>query len=178
MIQGFINGIKNMIGNIGNAVKGIGDKIKSFLHFSRPDEGPLRDYEKWMPDMIEGLSKTLNASAPKLYNASKDLASKVAEGLDMSKIINDMGSIDTNIIPSTITSAVNVSSSISNIEPQENIMRETMEDVFSKYQGNNNDKPIYLTVNVNNKKLGQILLEDLREMKRQTGSGLEALVGG
>ena len=167
-----------MIGNIGNAVKGVGDKIKSFLHFSRPDEGPLRDYEKWMPDMIEGLSKTLNASAPQLYNASKELATKVAEGLDMSKMINDMKNIDTNIIPSKITSAMNISSSISDIQPQENIMEETFDKVMSRYQGNNNDSPINLTVNVNNKKLGQILLEDLRNMKRQTGNGLEALVGG
>lgn len=63
------------------------------------------------------------------------------------------------------------------VTPQ-NIMRETMEGVFSKYQGNNSDRPIYLTVNVNNKKLGQILIDDLRDMKRQTGNGLEALVGG
>ncbi|MCI8346243.1 MAG: hypothetical protein HFJ42_10015 [Clostridia bacterium] len=63
------------------------------------------------------------------------------------------------------------------ITPQ-NIMRETMEEVFSKYQGNNTEKPIYLTVNVSNKKLGQILLDDLRDIKRQTGNGLEALVGG
>lgn len=25
-------------------------KIASFLHFSVPDEGPLSDYEKWMPN--------------------------------------------------------------------------------------------------------------------------------
>lgn len=131
-----------------------------------------------MPDMIEGLSKTLKASSPQLYNASKELASKVAEGLDMSKAINDMKNIDTNIIPSTITSSMNISSSVGNIQPQENIMEESFNRVFSKYQGNSNDSPIHLTVNVNNKKLGQIVLEDLREMKRQTGNGLEALVGG
>lgn len=76
-----------MIGNIGNAVKGVADKVKSFLHFSRPDEGPLREYEQWMPDMIKGLTKTLNNSAPQLYNASKELANKVANGLDMSNML-------------------------------------------------------------------------------------------
>ncbi len=57
-------------------------------------------------------------------------------------------------------------------------MEETFDKVMSRYQGNNNEKPIYLTVNVSNKKLGHILLDDLRDMKRQTGNGLEALVGG
>lgn len=63
------------------------------------------------------------------------------------------------------------------VTPQ-NIMEETFDKVMSRYQGNNNDKTINLAVYVNNKKLGQILLDDLRDMKRQTGNGLEALIGG
>lgn len=57
MIQGFINGIKNMIGKVTDAVKSVGNAIKNFLHFSRPDKGPLRDYETWMPDFMSGLAK-------------------------------------------------------------------------------------------------------------------------
>ena len=57
-------------------------------------------------------------------------------------------------------------------------MRDTFEDVLSNYSGNNNDRPIYLTVKVGNKVLGQILLSDLRDMKRRTGKDIEALVGG
>lgn len=82
MIQGFINGIKSMFSNIGKAVSSIGDKIKSFLHFSRPDEGPLRDYETWMPDMIAGLTRTLTNSAPKLYNAAKNIAEGISGNLN------------------------------------------------------------------------------------------------
>ena len=63
------------------------------------------------------------------------------------------------------------------VTPQ-NIMRDTFEDVLSNYGGNNNDRPIYLTVKVGNKVLGQILLSDLRDMKRRTGKDIEALVGG
>lgn len=99
MIQGFIDGIKSMFSSIGNAVSSIGDKIKSFLHFSRPDEGPLRDYESWMPDMIEGLSKTLTKSAPMLYNTTKKLAQKVSDSLEFSKIPDTIKtSVDGNII--------------------------------------------------------------------------------
>lgn len=78
IIQGFVNGIKSMIGAVGNAAKSVGNKVKSFLHFSRPDEGPLRDYEKWMPDMIKGMTKSLNQASPMLFNT----ASKVADRLN------------------------------------------------------------------------------------------------
>lgn len=64
------------------------------------------------------------------------------------------------------------------ITTPQNIMRDTFEDVLSNYGGNSNDRPIYLTVNVGNKKLGQILLDDLREKTRRTGKDIEALVGG
>ncbi len=90
MIQGFIDGIKNMIGNVGSAISGIGNKVKEFLHFSRPDKGPLRDYETWMPDMVKGLTKTLIGSAPELYNASEMLAQKIRDGLDLTGIYNKM----------------------------------------------------------------------------------------
>lgn len=55
-IGNLVKGIQSMIGNVGNAVKSVGDKIRSFLHFSRPDEGPLRDIDTWMPDMMSKLS--------------------------------------------------------------------------------------------------------------------------
>lgn len=92
MIQGFINGIKGMLGNLAESAKNVGSKIKEFLHFSRPDKGPLRDYETWMPDMVEGLTKTLKQSSPQLYNASKMLAEKVKDGLDITDIYNKMQS--------------------------------------------------------------------------------------
>ena len=62
------------------------------------------------------------------------------------------------------------------VTPQ-NIMEETFDRVLGRYQNNDSSQPIYLTVNVGNEKLGQILLNDLRSKKRQTGKNLEALVG-
>ena len=36
IINGIVNGIKNCIGKVADAVKGVANKIKSFLHFSVP----------------------------------------------------------------------------------------------------------------------------------------------
>ena len=60
MISGIINGITSMIGRVKNAAKNVANAIASFLHFSRPDEGPLHYYEEWMPDMMKGLSKGIH----------------------------------------------------------------------------------------------------------------------
>ncbi len=62
IINGIVNGIKNCIGKVADAVKGVANKIKSFLHFSVPDEGPLADFESWMPDFMQGLAKGINKS--------------------------------------------------------------------------------------------------------------------
>ena len=55
-IQGLINGIKSMVQAVVDTVSGIASRIASLLHFSAPDEGPLSDYEKWMPDFMKGLA--------------------------------------------------------------------------------------------------------------------------
>jgi len=74
MIQGLIGGIKAMIGKIGDAVTGVADKIRSILHFSVPDEGPLTDYESWMPDFMGGLARGIADNKNKVTEAVKGLA--------------------------------------------------------------------------------------------------------
>lgn len=80
----FINSIKAKIANLVSAVKGVASKIKSFLHFSRPDEGPLRDYETWMPDMVEGLAGSLKKRSHVLADAVQDLAGDMVLAPNMS----------------------------------------------------------------------------------------------
>lgn len=57
-----------------------------------------------------------------------------------------------------------------------NTIKEVVEEALSNQEGSK--EPITLNLYVGNQKLGQILLDDLRSRKRQTGKDLEALVGG
>lgn len=88
MIQGLIDGIKGMVNKVGDAVKGVANKIKNFLHFSRPDEGPLREYETWMPDFIQGLSNSLDKASPNLINQVKQLSSDISQAMQPNMAIN------------------------------------------------------------------------------------------
>ena len=56
-----------------SAVSDVADKIRSFLHFSVPDEGPLTDYESWMPDFMGGLARGIERS--------RGLVRKAVEGV-------------------------------------------------------------------------------------------------
>ncbi len=74
-IQGLINGISSMIQGVINTVSGLAERIRSFLHFSAPDEGPLADYESWMPDFMEGLAKGIERNRGLVERAVWDVAS-------------------------------------------------------------------------------------------------------
>lgn len=76
-IEGFKRGILGRIKSLFSAITSIPKKIRKLLHFSRPDEGPLRDYETWMPDMMDGLAKGIHDNAFKVEDEVKSLASKM-----------------------------------------------------------------------------------------------------
>ena len=82
MMTGFINGIMGKLQELREKVRQIADNIRAQLHFSRPDEGPLRDYETWMPDMIKGMAASLDRAAPILTDKVRALT------MDMSPTIN------------------------------------------------------------------------------------------
>ena len=75
-----MNGIKSCIGKVTDAVSGVAEKIKSFLHFSVPDEGPLTDYESWMPDFMSGLAKGIENS--------KSMVAKAMDGVAADMVVN------------------------------------------------------------------------------------------
>ena len=88
MINGLTDGIKSMVGKVGDAAKGVASKIKNFLHFSRPDEGPLREYEEWMPDFIQGLTNSLDKASPELINQVKQLSNEMAQAMQPNMALN------------------------------------------------------------------------------------------
>ncbi len=77
MIQGFANGITSGMQNLLNTVKNLAGRIASFLHFSRPDEGPLRDYETWMPDFMAGLAGGIRSNTWRVEDALSSLTSQM-----------------------------------------------------------------------------------------------------
>lgn len=91
MVKGIADGIRNAIHHVTSAVSAVADKIKSFLHFSRPDEGPLAEYETWMPDMVQGLSDSLRKASPELINQTEALANGMSDAFNVNGGISASG---------------------------------------------------------------------------------------
>lgn len=110
MIDGFVKGIKKTVGKVVDAVKGVADKITSWLHFSKPDVGPLREYEKWMPDFMSGLAKGIKDNKWQVENElsalSKDMSltvnSNVNKSLEYSNTIETVVPIELNLSGKTV----------------------------------------------------------------------------
>ena len=63
-----------MIGSLADSVSNIADTIRSYLHFSVPDVGPLTDFESWMPDFMNGLADGINKSKKVMAKAVSGVA--------------------------------------------------------------------------------------------------------
>ena len=85
-IQGFVDGIRSMIGRVVDAVSNIADTITSWLHFSRPDVGPLRKYEEWMPDMMQGMSKGIMDNSWRLEEALNAATSNMQANVNVTSL--------------------------------------------------------------------------------------------
>ena len=69
IINNIVEGIKGAVSKVGDAVSGVASKIKGFLGFSEPDEGPLSDFHTYMPDMIDLMTKGISAGKAKVRDA-------------------------------------------------------------------------------------------------------------
>lgn len=80
-VQGLSDGIRRAKDWAKSAADAVAKGIASVLHFSRPDEGVLRDYEKWMPDFMRGLATGIDTNADLVYSSVNNLASGMKSAL-------------------------------------------------------------------------------------------------
>lgn len=100
-VQGLSDGIRKAKELAKSAADAVAQGIASVLHFSRPDEGVLRDYEKWMPDFMRGLANGIDTNADLVYSSVNNLASGMKSAMTVpmlgvgsvsGQFGNDMGS--------------------------------------------------------------------------------------
>lgn len=77
LVTGMANGMKEAGGFLATAAKKLAQIVASPLHFSRPDVGPLREYEQWMPDMVKGMAKGITDNAYVLRDAVRGLSGQM-----------------------------------------------------------------------------------------------------
>lgn len=83
MINGFVEGIFSSMHKVADAVKNVASTITAYMHFSRPDIGPLRMYEQWMPDFMAGLSRGITDNLWMVEDAAEMLSGATAEPMQV-----------------------------------------------------------------------------------------------
>lgn len=74
IISNIASGITSAISKVTNAVSNVANTIKSYLHFSEPDVGPLANFHTYMPDMMEMLTSGIEKGIPSVKRVTDELA--------------------------------------------------------------------------------------------------------
>lgn len=164
------NGIKTVVSNVWNGIWGT---IKNVIN------SILGGIESFVNGTIRGINKLLRGIS-NVANAVGSLIGLNPINLQLSTIslprLAKGGVIESPTV-AMMGEYIGARSNPEIVTPQ-NIMRETFDEVLSNHEwnSNNSNSPMQLAVYVGNKKLGEILLDDLRDIKRRTGKDIEALV--
>lgn len=82
LISNFIGGIKAKWDSLKNTVSNVAGTIRSYLHFTEPDVGPLSDFHTYAPDMMELFAKGIKDN-------ERMLRGTVASAFDFTDLIGN-----------------------------------------------------------------------------------------
>lgn len=88
MLSNFAEGLRSGMDAVINWVKNLAQKIKDFLGFSEPDEGPLSNFHTFAPDMIDLYIQGIKKNMPKLEKAVAGMSAVIATGTQVTPTVN------------------------------------------------------------------------------------------
>lgn len=110
IIDNLVSGILGAVDKVGNAVKGVANKIKGYLGFSEPDEGPLSNFHTYMPDMIDLMAQGINEGVPKIKKALTGLSGEMSVAANAKMVMpkTARGANGGNTVSKSIVQNVNI----------------------------------------------------------------------
>ncbi len=150
-------GIKNNIHKVTNAVTSVANKIKSFLHFTEPDEGPLSNFHTYMPDMIDLMVSGIKSNTNKIKSEMENLA----------------GTMSYTINTEAVTGIPSTNPTIKPVNIQSNNMMDTFEGILSNYERENNNNSgelKTLVIQFGSTKVALEMERLLQQARRQNGT--------
>lgn len=77
-INGFKDGIMSGVNAVLDQVRSMAQGVKSLIHFTHPDEGPLKDMDKWPRHMMQQYAAGIEAGRYLVQHAVSDVTADVA----------------------------------------------------------------------------------------------------
>ena len=81
MVEGMAEGIEEGQGTLAASAESAAETVADYTHFSLPKKGPLSDFDKSMPDMIDIMVGGVQKGRVKLAQAVSGLAGSLLSGL-------------------------------------------------------------------------------------------------
>ena len=97
MINNFINGIKDKISAVRDAMGDIAGTIAEYIHFSTPDKGALKDADTYMPDFMNMLTSGIKAGIPDVERAMNSLAASMRPDMSAGTVMNGDNTVTINV---------------------------------------------------------------------------------
>lgn len=160
IINGIVNGIKSAASAVSDAVSGIAQNIRSFLHFSTPDQGPLADFDSYMPDMMGTLASGITKNISKVSAAARQVASTVASVIP--------SSFDTSVqVSAASTAALNAANNKTDTSAK---MGESIVNGMAAVMGNTQKGGTYtIQVLLDKKVIAETIFDPLKAVANQKG---------
>lgn len=83
LIINFANGIIEHTKAVWESVKNVAQSIWNLLHFSEPEEGPLKNFSSYAPDMMKTFAKGIEQNTKLVTNAASAAASGISGAMSM-----------------------------------------------------------------------------------------------
>lgn len=178
------NGIRNIFGNIGSFFSNVWGNVKNtFSNLGTSIGNAISNSVKsGINGVISMIQNTINRAigiingAIRLINKLPGVSVSTVSALSLPRLAKGGVLYDETAFIGGEYSGARSNPEI--VTPQ-NLMYDTMRRALSDSDiGSSDDRPINLAIYVGNTKVGQILLDNLRDMKRKSGKDIEALIGG
>lgn len=98
LINNFVSGIKSKFANVKNAISNVAGVIRSVIHFSEPDIGPLADFHTYAPDMMKSFAEGIRKN-------EKIVTDQVKKSFDFGGYIGDSFGTSSATNGSSVTSS-------------------------------------------------------------------------
>lgn len=94
MVANFISGIQQKWDELKDSATATANLIKKQLHFSVPDEGPLKDADTYMPDFMKLLASGINDNLWRVEAAASNVAAAVGQDISQPTYSSSVGAVN------------------------------------------------------------------------------------
>lgn len=102
MVSNFTSGISSAWGTLTKGVSGMAGRVKSFVGFSEPEEGPLSDFHTYAPDMMELFAKGIKDNEGKVIGNVESVTSKIKNAFSNDYVVPNITASSANSFNSSV----------------------------------------------------------------------------